>query len=58
MFLYPDVSKKKKRLFQDFSGSSVVKTLHCHCSGARVRSLIGQLTSHISLGRKGKKIVS
>ena len=57
MFLYPDASKKKKkRLFLDFSGSSVVKTLHCHCSGARVRSLIGALRSHISLGRTAKKI--
>ena len=58
MFLYPDASKKKKkkRLFGDFSGSSVVKAPHCHCSGARVRSLIGALRSHISLGRTAKKI--
>ena len=36
-----------KRMFGEFSGDLVVRTLHFHCSGAWVESLVRQLRSYL-----------
>ena len=39
---------------RDFLGGPAVKTVHFQCSGAQVRSLVGELGSHM-LPREAKK---
>ena len=47
--------KKKKKISRDFLGGPVVRTLHFHCRGQRVQSLVGELRVYMLPGSTKKK---
>ena len=48
-------NKFKNSRIWDFPGGLVIKTLHFHCRGKQVQSLIRELRSHMLCGMAKKK---